>query len=51
MPDGKWVPGTVAPLVLDSPFGQLDPEYRKSTATFIPKNGGAGHPTFITLSR
>lgn len=36
--DGKtWVAGTVAPLVLDSPFGQLDPEYRKSTAEFIPK--------------
>lgn len=34
---GKWVAGTVAPLVLDSPFGQLDPEYRKSTATFIPE--------------
>lgn len=34
---GKWVPGTVAPLILDSPFGQLDPYYKQSTATFIPE--------------
>jgi DNA sulfur modification protein DndD len=34
---GKWVPGTVAPLILDSPFGQLDPYYKESTATFIPQ--------------
>lgn len=30
-------PGTVAPFVLDSPFGQLDPVYRKGAATFIPE--------------
>lgn len=30
-------PGTVAPLVLDSPFGQLDVKYRESTARFVPK--------------
>ena len=30
------VPGTVAPLVLDSPFGQLDPIYKKATASFVP---------------
>lgn len=30
-------PGTTAPLMLDSPFGQLDPTYRKSTAEFLPK--------------
>jgi DNA sulfur modification protein DndD len=30
-------PGTTAPLMLDSPFGQLDPSYRKSTAEFLPK--------------
>jgi len=29
-------PGTMAPLMLDSPFGQLDPTYRKSTAQFLP---------------
>ncbi len=29
-------PGTTAPLLLDSPFGQLDPSYRKSTAAFLP---------------
>jgi len=31
------LPGTVAPLVLDSPFGQLDEAYRAMTAEFIPK--------------
>lgn len=30
-------PGTIAPLVLDSPFGQLDTRYRESTAKFIPQ--------------
>ncbi len=30
-------PGTSAPLVLDSPFGQLDTSYRQSTAEFLPK--------------
>lgn len=30
-------PGTIAPLVLDSPFGQLDVKYREDTADFIPK--------------
>lgn len=34
---GLFIPGTVAPLVLDSPFGQLDPHYRKSTAKFVPQ--------------
>lgn len=29
-------PGTSAPLVLDSPFGQLDPTYQKATAQFLP---------------
>lgn len=29
-------PGAMAPLMLDSPFGQLDPTYRKSTAEFLP---------------
>jgi DNA sulfur modification protein DndD len=32
----KWIAGTVAPLILDSPFGQLDPYYRTSTANFLP---------------
>ncbi len=35
--DYKLLPGTIAPLVLDSPFGQLDEEYRMTTAQFIPK--------------
>lgn len=35
--DYKLLPGTIAPLVLDSPFGQLDDAYRTTTAQFIPK--------------
>ena len=35
--DYRLLPGTIAPLVLDSPFGQLDPMYRTATAEFIPK--------------
>lgn len=34
--DGLFIPATVAPLVLDSPFGQLDNTYRRSTAEFVP---------------
>ena len=30
------IPGTIAPLVLDSPFGQLDVKYRVDTANFLP---------------
>lgn len=30
-------PGTVAPLVLDAPFGQLDTNYQEETARSIPK--------------
>lgn len=35
--DHRLLPGTIAPLVLDSPFGQLDEAYRSTTAEFIPK--------------
>ncbi len=35
--DYRLLPGTIAPLVLDSPFGQLDEAYRAATAEFIPK--------------
>lgn len=35
--DYKLLPGTIAPLVLDSPFGQLDPDYRQTTAEYIPQ--------------
>jgi DNA sulfur modification protein DndD len=35
--DYKLLPGTIAPLVLDSPFGQLDEAYRETTAQFIPE--------------
>jgi DNA sulfur modification protein DndD len=35
-PDGVLIPGTIAPLVLDSPFGQLDARYRVDTAKFLP---------------
>lgn len=30
-------PGTMAPLVLDAPLGQLDPSYQESVAQFLPK--------------
>jgi DNA repair exonuclease SbcCD ATPase subunit len=30
-------PGTIAPLVLDAPLGQLDPRYQASVAEFLPK--------------
>ena len=33
--DPLLIPGIVAPLVLDSPFGQLDSTYRVDTAAFI----------------
>lgn len=29
--------GTVAPFVMDAPFGQLDPEYKAATAEFVPE--------------
>lgn len=32
-----FVPATVAPLILDSPFGQLDNAYRSATASFVPE--------------
>lgn len=35
--DYRLLPGTIAPLVLDSPFGQLDDAYRSTTAEFLPK--------------
>lgn len=31
------LPGTVAPLVVDSPFGQLDGRYKSSVARFVPR--------------
>ena len=36
--DGRLlIPGIVAPLILDSPFGQLDDVYREATARFVPQ--------------
>ena len=32
-----FIPATVAPLILDSPFGQLDDSYRSATAKFVPE--------------
>lgn len=32
-----FIPATVAPLILDSPFGQLDDNYRGATAKFVPE--------------
>jgi DNA sulfur modification protein DndD len=31
-------PGTVAPFVIDAPFGDLDPSYRRSVANELPKS-------------
>jgi DNA sulfur modification protein DndD len=38
--DHRLLRGTVAPLVLDSPFGQLDDDYRKTTAQYVPAMAG-----------
>lgn len=35
--DKSLLPGTIAPLVLDSPFGQLDRVYKTATAEFMPQ--------------
>lgn len=35
--DDILLPGTVAPLVVDSPFGHLDTVYRRGVAEFLPK--------------
>ncbi|WP_231420797.1 ATP-binding protein [Sphingomonas sp. Leaf205] len=34
--DDILLPGTVAPLVVDSPFGHLDPLYRRGVSEFLP---------------
>ena len=34
------LPGTIAPLVLDAPFGKLDKNYKEAVADFIPKMAG-----------
>lgn len=35
--DHRLLRGTVAPLVLDSPFGQLDDSYRETTGEHVPR--------------
>lgn len=35
--DHRLLRGTVAPLVLDSPFGDLDESYKKTTGEYLPK--------------
>ena len=35
--DHRLLRGTVAPLVLDSPFGQLDESYRQTTGEYVPR--------------
>lgn len=35
--DHRLLRGTVAPLVLDSPFGQLDDAYRRTTGEHVPR--------------
>lgn len=37
--EGKFLqPGTVAPFIIDAPFGELDETYREATAKFLPEN-------------
>lgn len=37
--DGRFLlKGTVAPFVIDAPFGELDRKYREATASFLPEN-------------
>jgi DNA sulfur modification protein DndD len=38
--DVRLLKGTIAPLVLDSPFGQLDDSYRATTAEYVPEMAG-----------
>lgn len=38
--DYRLLRGTVAPLVLDSPFGSMDNEYRKAAAQYVPEMAG-----------
>lgn len=38
--DYRLLRGTIAPLVLDSPFGQLDEAYRQTTAEYVPQMAG-----------
>lgn len=35
--DHRLLRGTIAPLVLDSPFGQLDESYRRTTGEHVPQ--------------
>lgn len=37
--EGRFLqPGTVAPFIIDAPFGELDETYRRATAQFLPEN-------------
>jgi DNA sulfur modification protein DndD len=33
-------PGTIAPLVLDAPLGQLDQDYQEAVARYLPRLAG-----------
>ena len=37
-PHEYFIQGTVAPFVIDAPFGELDNEYRGAVATFLPES-------------
>lgn len=40
-------PGTIAPFVIDAPFGQMDSTYQKNTLEFLP---GQSHQLILFLS-
>jgi hypothetical protein len=40
-------PGTIAPFVIDAPFGQMDDTYQKNTLEFLP---GQSHQLILFLS-
>lgn len=40
-------PGTIAPFVIDAPFGQMDSTYQKNTLEFLPKQS---HQLILFLS-
>ena len=42
-----FMPGTIAPFVIDAPFGEMDKTYQKGTLSFLPKQS---HQLILFLS-